>query len=70
MLVLTRMDGEALYIGDSIRITLLRGSSGRARIGIEAPDSVKVLRCELVSGAVGELERKWRDAEARDEKGG
>ena len=51
MLVLTLYDGEAVHIGDDIKIVMDRciddGSS--TRLGIEAPKDVKVLREELVS---------------------
>jgi carbon storage regulator len=54
MLVLTRKPGESIYIGESIRVTVLQTTKcGRIRIGIEAPPEVEVLREELLIGAVG-----------------
>jgi carbon storage regulator len=48
MLVLTRKCGESILIGKSIRITVLQTTdTGRVRLGIEAPEEVKVLREEL-----------------------
>lgn len=47
MLVLTRREDEALYIGDSVRIRILEISEGSVRIGIEAPQDVIILREEL-----------------------
>ena len=47
MLVLTRKLQEKIRIGDEIVITIVKLESGRVRIGIEAPDDVKILRHEL-----------------------
>ncbi len=46
MLVLSRQKGEEIYIGDDIKLTILKAGT-RVRIGIEAPDSIQVLRGEL-----------------------
>ncbi len=48
MLVVTRKTGQRILVGDSITITLVLAIDGRARIGIEAPEDVVVLREELV----------------------
>ena len=47
MLVLTRKAGEQILIGDNIRLTLVRVQGNRVRVGIDAPDSVRVVRGEL-----------------------
>ncbi len=47
MLILTRKSGEGLFIGDSIRITVLEVRSKQIRLGIEAPSNVVVLREEI-----------------------
>lgn len=47
MLVLGRRVGESLIINGDIRITILGIDGERARIGIEAPRSVPVVRREL-----------------------
>lgn len=47
MLVLGRKVGESIVIGGEIRVTLLSVEGERARIGIEAPRSVPVVRQEL-----------------------
>lgn len=47
MLVLSRRDGEAIYIGDSIKVVLLGVQGNQTRIGIEAPDSISVHREEV-----------------------
>jgi carbon storage regulator len=48
MLVLTRKPGEKIVIDGQITITLLSSEAGRARIGIDAPDDVRILREELL----------------------
>lgn len=54
MLVLSRKVNESIEIGDDIRITVVRVSPHQVRIGIEAPDSVKVLRGELAEEPVSQ----------------
>jgi carbon storage regulator len=49
MLVLTRKPDETIRIGDDITITLLKTGRGRAKIGIEAPAHLRVLRSELAA---------------------
>lgn len=47
MLVLTRKSGESLYLGDDIIITVVDVRKGQVKIGVSAPDSVKIYRKEL-----------------------
>lgn len=47
MLVLSRRSGEALTIGEGIRLRVLEIDGSRVRLGIEAPDDVRILREEL-----------------------
>jgi carbon storage regulator len=47
MLVLTRKSGEKLRLGSEITVTVLEIKGNRVRIGIDAPDQVSILRCEL-----------------------
>ena len=47
MLVLTRRQGESIKIGEDIRITVLQLLGRKVRIGIDAPDDVKIVRNEL-----------------------
>ena len=49
MLVLTRKAQEKIQIGENITITVLRTKGKAVRLGIEAPDSVAVLRGELAA---------------------
>lgn len=48
MLVLTRKEAETICIGENIVIRVTRIGGTSVKIGIEAPDNVKVLRGELV----------------------
>lgn len=47
MLVLTRRRDEAIMIGDSIEITVLRVGHDGVRIGIRAPQDIAVHRREI-----------------------
>lgn len=48
MLVLDRKPNQEIRIGDNIRIVFLGlNEYGNARIGIDAPKEVKILRAEL-----------------------
>ena len=51
MLVITRKLGEKIMLGDDITIVVMRNKNGSKKgivtIGIDAPQSVKILRGEL-----------------------
>lgn len=47
MLVITRKTDEGLMIGDNIRITVSEIGKDRVKLGIDAPDDVKIIRNEL-----------------------
>ena len=49
MLILSRMAGETIMIGNDIRIQVLSNKNGQVRIGIDAPRSVSVKREEIVN---------------------
>ena len=61
MLILTRKRDDSIRIGENIVVRVMRTGRGSVKIGIEAPDSVRIVRGELndagdfVSCAVGEL---------------
>ena len=47
MLVLSRRQSERIRLGDSIVVTVIRVAGDKVRLGIEAPQSIVVLRDEL-----------------------
>ena len=47
MLVLSRKVGEKILIGDDIAITVVRVAQGTVRIGVEAPQSLQIVREEI-----------------------
>ncbi len=47
MLVLTRKKSQLIQIGDNIVIKIIRTSPGSVKIGIDAPNDVRVMRGEL-----------------------
>jgi carbon storage regulator len=47
MLVLSRKTGETLRIGRDIRLMVVRIDRDRVRLGIEAPENVRIVRGEL-----------------------
>ncbi len=51
MLVLSRRQGETIWIGDRIRVTVLKMDRNGVRLGIEAPGEMSILREELVRPA-------------------
>lgn len=47
MLVLTRRIGEMLMVGDDVNITILGVKGNQVRLGINAPEDIKVYREEV-----------------------
>ncbi len=64
MLVLTRKPGEKIHIGNDIVLTVLEVQGTRVRLGIDAPDDVRVLRAELCPFAFAEGVAQPRTPEA------
>jgi carbon storage regulator len=48
VLVLTRKINEALKIGEDVTVTVLSIDGDRIRLGIEAPDEIRIVRKELL----------------------
>jgi carbon storage regulator CsrA len=48
MLVLSRKVGESIHIAGDIRITVTEVRGGRVRLSIEAPQSVRIARQEIL----------------------
>ncbi len=59
MLVLSRKPGEKIVIGNGITITVVGLTSNQVRVGIDAPEQVRILRAELAC---------WQDEPAGDEE--
>ena len=51
MLILTRRAGEAILIDGGVRIVVLGTDGGGVRLGIEAPQSVGIVREEVLNRA-------------------
>lgn len=48
MLVLTRKRDEVIQIGDNIVIKILKTGKGAIKIGVDAPENIRVIRGELI----------------------
>jgi carbon storage regulator len=57
MLILGRKAGDAILIGDGIRIVVLACDRKGVRLGIEAPSDVTILRAEIVTDVAEENQR-------------
>ena len=51
MLVLTRRKNETIRIGDEIIVTVIESKGGSVRIGIQAPQEIRIVRSELIPGS-------------------
>ena len=47
MLVLSRKASEVVQVGDNIKVTVVKIDGNRVKIGIDAPDDIRILRGEL-----------------------
>src|SRR5436309_6123333 len=64
MLVLTRKVQEQIQIGHNIKVTIVRVKGHSVRLGIEAPDNVRIVRSELAAAMA-----EFRDDEDAGEEG-
>ena len=53
MLVLSRLEGQVITIGDSVRITIVQVRGEKVRVGIDAPRDVQVMRAEVLETPEG-----------------
>lgn len=67
MLVLSRRRSESLWIGDEVRITVVKVERNGVRLGIEAPGGVSILREELLD--LDDEEKSARAAWDRPDRG-
>ena len=47
MLILTRKAGESLYLGDDIKVTVLRVQGNQVKLGFDIPRNLTVYREEI-----------------------
>lgn len=47
MLVVSRKKDESIIIGENIKVTVVEIAKDRIRIGVDAPESIKIVRSEL-----------------------
>jgi carbon storage regulator len=57
MLILSRRAGDAIRIGDEIRVVILSADRRGVRVGIEAPHSVTIVREEILAQVTDENRR-------------
>ena len=57
MLILGRREGDSILIEGGIRIVVVSCERGGVRLGIEAPDDVKILRGEIAEKVALENQR-------------
>ena len=57
MLILSRKPGDAIVIGDGIRVIVLESDRRGVRLGIEAPPEISILREEIVEAIATENRR-------------
>ena len=58
MLVLSRKVGESIEIGPNTRVTVLSVRGGQVKIGIDAPENVKIRRVEGLTNSETKNEGK------------
>lgn len=66
MLILSRRPGDAILIGENVRLVVLACDRRGVRLGIEAPAEVSILREEIVTQIADENRRASVAAEAAD----
>ncbi len=57
MLILTRRQGESLYLGEDIKITVLGMQGKQVKLGIEVPKETTVYREEVYERVIEENRR-------------
>ena len=67
MLILTRRVGEAVIIGDDVKMTVLGVRGNQVRLGVDAPKTVSVHREEIYDRIKGEQSEGVPRGEGDDE---
>tara|TARA_S200000501_G_scaffold347191_1_gene361369 strand:+ start:109 stop:267 length:159 start_codon:yes stop_codon:yes gene_type:complete len=49
LLVLSRKEHQTLVIGDNIKITVLELKGNQVKLGIDAPETIKIYREEILN---------------------
>lgn len=65
MLVLSRKENEAVYIGPDIRVTIVNVARGKARVGIECPTGMLVLRDDANHPDTQKMALLWAERMAK-----
>jgi carbon storage regulator len=58
VLVIVRKARQSIFLGEEINVMVLEVGARRVKLGIEAPEQVKVMRKELLAGGEGEPSRR------------
>jgi len=66
MLILTRRAGEALMVGENVRVTVLGVKGNQVRIGVDAPKEVAVHREEIYDRIKKEKESRLESLDIQD----
>jgi len=66
MLILSRKPGDAIVIGDGIRVVVIESDRRGVRLGIDAPPEVSILREEIVEAITSENRRATAAPAAAD----
>jgi carbon storage regulator CsrA len=71
MLILSRKTNQQIHVGDDISVTVVSVSGSRVELGIDAPESVRIIRGELaqedarLSGATDDDEIAANETDSR-----
>ena len=66
MLILTRRIGEAIVVGNNIKVTVLNIKGCQIRIGVDAPKDVAVHREEIYQRIQEKLANQYRGNPTND----
>ena len=64
MLVLSRKTEQTIHIGDHIKVTILKVKGNCVKVGVEAPQRVRILRGELESNELWDANSESGDKDS------